>query len=153
MRLVIYNSYEHMLITMTRPTKIRHVASMPEVTCYRPAGIPFALLEEVNLTMEEIESIRLKDVEGLDQKDGAKRMGVSRPTFQRILCAARCKIARGLTQGQAIRIGGGVFELNIRRMECKTGHYWDVPANSGNKAEFICPLCHRPGISRDTQGL
>lgn len=68
-------------------------------------------LEEVALAVEEIEALRLKDLEGLDQTDAAVRMNVSRPTFQRILVKARGKVAEALFHGKAIRIGGGDFHV------------------------------------------
>ena len=107
---------------MVRPTKTRHVSYVPDVTCYRPSGIPLTLLEEVRLSIEEIEAIRLKDGEGLKQSESARRMGVSRPTFQRVLAAAHRKIAQALIQGQSIRIEGGSFELAQQCFECKGGH-------------------------------
>lgn len=69
-------------------------------------------LDEVVLTMEELEAVRLKDVEDLDQEDAAERMQISRPTYRRILVGARSKIADALTSGKAIRIEGGVYRLS-----------------------------------------
>jgi len=66
--------------------------------------------EEV-LKVEELESIRLKDLLGLTQEEAARRMGVSQPTFHRILQAARRKIASALVEGKALRIEGGDFVL------------------------------------------
>jgi len=66
---------------------------MPELTYFKPAGVPLRELEEVALTVEEMEAIRLKDLEGLEQEACSERMRVSRPTFQRVLAAARAKIA------------------------------------------------------------
>ena len=61
---------------------------MPEVTYFKPAGIPLRVLEEVCLSVEEAEAIRLKDLEGLDQEQCAEGMNISRPTFQRVLGSA-----------------------------------------------------------------
>ena len=61
-------------------------------------------LDEVSLTMEEMEAIRLKDFLGLDQVEAAKKMKTSQSTFQRILSSARRKVAKGLVKGQALRI-------------------------------------------------
>lgn len=69
------------------------------------------LLEEVCLWVDEAEAIRLKDFEGLEQEEGADRMGVSRPTFQRILSSGRQKVADALLNGKAMRIEGGHIEL------------------------------------------
>jgi predicted DNA-binding protein (UPF0251 family) len=69
---------------------------VPGVTFFKPAGIPLRALEEVQLTVEEVEAVRLKDLEGLEQEEGAEKMNISRPTFQRILASARQKIAAAL---------------------------------------------------------
>ncbi len=92
---------------MPRPRLQRIVSGQPVVTVYKPAGVPAGALEWVNLTMDEFEAIRLIDGEGLDQEAVSGRMGVSRPTVTRILASARGKIARFLTQGQALLIQGG----------------------------------------------
>jgi uncharacterized protein len=96
---------------MVRPTKCRMVAALPNATYYKPAGIPLRLLSEVQLSVDEVEALRLKDVEGLEQADGASRMAISRPTFQRILTSARQKVADALLNGKAIRIEGGNFRV------------------------------------------
>lgn len=92
---------------MPRPRLQRIVAGQPVVTAYKPAGVPVGSLQWVNLTLDEFEAIRLIDNDGLDQETVAGQMGVSRPTVTRILASARSKIARFLTQGQALLIQGG----------------------------------------------
>jgi uncharacterized protein len=96
---------------MTRPKKCRRIASVPGVTYYKPAGIPLRFLEEVCISLEEAEAIRLKDSEGLEQEKCALQMNISRPTFQRVLASARKKIADALLNGKAIRIEGGDYEI------------------------------------------
>ena len=98
---------------MPRPLKCRRVEFMPGVTYFKPAGIPMRMLEEVMLSLEEAEAVRLKDLEGLEQADGAESMNVSRPTFQRVLASARRKIADALLNGKAIRIEGGNYEMAV----------------------------------------
>ena len=78
---------------MPRPRKCCRVAFLPDVTYFKPAGIPLRTLEEVQLSVEEAEAIRLKDLGVLDQEQGAERMNISRPTFQRVLTSARQKVA------------------------------------------------------------
>jgi predicted DNA-binding protein (UPF0251 family) len=63
------------------------------------------------LKVEELESIRLKDYLKMEQEEAAERMGVSQPTFNRILHEARRKIAEALVEGKAIRIEGGDYVL------------------------------------------
>jgi len=92
---------------MPRPPRQRRVACDPEITVYKPAGVPTRLLQWTNLTLDEFEAIRLIDGEGLDQETVAGRMGVSRPTVTRILGSARRKIAGVLINGQALVIEGG----------------------------------------------
>ena len=84
---------------------------MPGVTYYKPAGVPLRFLDEVCLSIEELEALRLKDIEDLDQEHCARQMNISRPTFQRVLGSARKKIAEALLKGKAIKIEGGAYEL------------------------------------------
>ena len=132
---------------MPRPTKWRRVNFIPQVTYFKPAGIPLRFLEEVRLSVEEAEAIRLKDVEGLDQEQCAEKMNISRPTFHRVLSSARHKLAFALLTGKAIRIEGGNFEMAMRRLRCLNGHEWDVSFEvliAG--ISQICPKCSSPNI-------
>src|SRR5690554_7517712 len=89
---------------MPRPPKQRRVERLPEVTVFKPAGLPRAPLAEVVLSVEELEAVRVKDLEKLDQEECAVKMRVSRPTFQRILGFARAQIADALINGNGLRI-------------------------------------------------
>jgi predicted DNA-binding protein (UPF0251 family) len=80
------------------------VTASPACIYYKPAGVPLRFLSEVTLALDELEAIRLADVEGLYHVDAAARMDVSRQTFDRIVARARSKIATALMSGQAIRI-------------------------------------------------
>jgi len=132
---------------MPRPTKWRRVDFIPEVTYFKPAGIPLRIMEEIRLPVEEAEAIRLKDLEGLEQEECAEKMNVSRPTFQRVLEAARRKIADALVNSKAIRIGGGNFEMAKRRFRCIDGHEWDVPFETMTTVPpQSCPACNTPNI-------
>jgi predicted DNA-binding protein (UPF0251 family) len=132
---------------MSRPLKCRRVAFMPGVTYFKPAGIPLRALEEVRLSVEEAEAVRLKDLEGLEQEEGAKKMNISRPTFQRILASVRQKIADALLNGKAIRIEGGNFEMSPLRFKCASGHEWDVPFEVAvNIPPHLCPTCNTSEI-------
>jgi predicted DNA-binding protein (UPF0251 family) len=120
---------------------------MPGITYFKPAGIPLRALEEIYLTVEEAEAIRLKDLEGLEQEAGAEKMNVSRPTFQRVLASARQKIADALLKGKAIRIEGGNFEISPRRFRCANNHEWEMPVEIAAQASSqICPTCNEPSI-------
>ncbi len=118
---------------------------VPEATYFKPAGTPMRALEEITISLDEAEALRLKDLEGLEQEEGADRMGVSRPTFQRILASARQKIADALLNGKAIRIDGGNFELAMRAFRCaEDGHEWEVPSGNALAGPLVCPRCHSP---------
>jgi len=126
-----------------RPPRCRRVSFVPDATFFKPAGIPMRMLEEVTLSVDEAEAIRLKDLEGLEQEEGADKMGISRPTFQRILVSARQKMADALLNGKAIKIEGGNFELAVRRFRCaEDGHEWDMAPEALVAGPPVCPHCH-----------
>ena len=138
---------------MPRPPKSRKVAFVPHLTYFKPAGVPLKHLKEECLGFEELEAIRLKDLEGLEQEACAKRMGISRPTFHRIISSARAKVARSLVEGKAIRIEGGNFQLTMSRLNCQQcGHTIHAGHSHGRKEPFLegypqnkdipCPNCH-----------
>jgi predicted DNA-binding protein (UPF0251 family)/NAD-dependent dihydropyrimidine dehydrogenase PreA subunit len=128
-------------------TKWRRVAFIPEVAYFKPAGIPLGALEEVGLTVEEVEAVRLKDLESLEQEDCAQRMRISRPTFHRVLGAARRKIADALINGKAMRIEGGNFALASQPFRCRRdGHEWQVPFEAVASAAAGLPALRWPGL-------
>ena len=128
---------------MARPAKLRCVAQFPNVGFFRPVGVPMSALQGVCLSLEEVECIRLKDLEGLEQEECAQQMRVSRPTFHRILESARKKLADALINGKAIQIEGGNFELPQRRFRCgDDGHEWNVPFEAmAQRLPLSCPKC------------
>ena len=132
---------------MGRQPRWRRVNAIPEITYFKPAGVPLAQLQEVHLSVEEAEAIRLKDVEALEQEDCAQRMNISRTTFSRVLGSARQKMADALLNGKAVRIEGGNFEMAVRRFRCLNGHEWDVPFEAMiNMPPQSCPVCNTPSI-------
>lgn len=125
---------------MPRPTKCRKIDFQPKVLFFKPAGMPLHDLEEVVLTLDELEALRLADLEGLYQEDASAQMGVSRPTFGNIVSSARKKTADALLNGKAIRIEGGVVEKTERRFICLScGHEWSRHFGTGCPTE--CPKC------------
>ena len=133
---------------MPRPPKCHRVAFLPNVNYFKPAGVPLRILDEVILSVGEAEAIRLKDLEGLEQEEGAERMNISRPTFQRVLASARQKVADALLTGKAIRIDGGNFEMASRRFRCFNGHEWAVLFEVLESAPpKFCPTCETTTIS------
>ena len=95
---------------MVRPLKPRCIGAEPGAYYYKPRGIPLRDLEQVILTLDEVEALRLKNLEEMDQTKAAKKMGVSQSTFQRILVSANRKIADALLNGKAIKIEGGAVK-------------------------------------------
>jgi len=76
----------------------------PNIYYFKPQGIPLRELEEVILLPDELEALKLYEVDGLDQTSGAKRMKISQPTFARTLASANKKIAEAIVKGKAIKI-------------------------------------------------
>ncbi len=87
-----------------RPKGFRKINFEPSVTFYKPQGVPIRLLEVVELTHEEIEALRLKNIQELDQINAAEQMQTSQSTFQRILSSAYKKVSEALIEGKAIKI-------------------------------------------------
>ena len=88
---------------------MRNVSKIPDVDYFKPMGIPLADLEAVILSVEELETIKLVDFEGLEHEEAAKKMNVSRKTLWRDLKSGRKKVADALINGKSIEIRGGDF--------------------------------------------
>lgn len=127
---------------MARPKRPRRVAGGPGVTYFKPRGVPMSALSEVLLELDEYESLRLADLEGMYQQDAAVLMDVSRQTFARMLGAARRKVADALVHGRALRIEG----LDPTRLpgyrcpECR-----QVWIHTDGKRRPGCPACGADG--------
>ncbi|MEN9979328.1 MAG: DUF134 domain-containing protein [candidate division WOR-3 bacterium] len=89
---------------MPRRKCCRRIEFSPEVTFFKPRGVPLCQLEQVVLELDELEALRLADLEGHYQEQAAAMMGVSRPTFGRIVESARRKVAAALVGGKALVI-------------------------------------------------
>jgi len=130
---------------MARPTKLRKIENIPVVPCFVPSDKDVPEADKNILKLEELEAIRLKDLEGMDQEECAARMEVSRPTFQRILISAREKIADSLINGKSILIEGGNFTRNICPVRCSgCGKEWLESYENLNmikNGEYTCPGC------------
>ncbi len=81
---------------------------------YKPSGVPLNRLRRVSLLPEELEALRLMDLEDLTQEEAAVRMGISRSTFQRIVAQARRQVALALTDGAALIIEGSEVDGSPR---------------------------------------
>lgn len=89
---------------MPRPKIHRQMRFKPDVYYFKPRGIPMRELDEVVLLPDELEALKLHDVDGLEQTEAAKKMNISQPTLGRILNTAYKKIANAIITGKAIRI-------------------------------------------------
>ncbi|KAA0257053.1 DUF134 domain-containing protein [Deferribacter autotrophicus] len=103
---------------MARPSKVRMVAFKPKYYEFKPKGVPSTELEKVELAMDELEAVRLADYEGLDHEEAAELMGISRPTFSRLVEKARRKVAEMLIESKELVIEGGSVEF-VRRHRCR----------------------------------
>jgi predicted DNA-binding protein (UPF0251 family) len=90
---------------MARPPKEKNIQARPDVVYFRPRGVYLADLEEITLSLAELESLRLVHVEGLQQVQAAKQLGVHQSTLQRVLSKAEQKTAIAVVKGCALRIG------------------------------------------------
>lgn len=143
---------------MVRPRLLRRIWFEPGVTYFKPRGIPLAYLKESVLTVDELESIRLTDFEGMEQEKAAKKMKISQPTFNRLLTSARKKIADAIVNGKAIKIEGGdyVMARTIQsrgmRMRARFGGRGRMGGPAlGPGGKCICPKCgysiiHKVGV-------
>ncbi len=84
---------------------------MPNIVYFKPAGIRITDLEEVILNVDEWEAVRLTDFLEIEQVEASKKMGISQPTFHRLLKSARKKLTEAIIKGKAIRIEGGNFRV------------------------------------------
>ena len=141
---------------MPRPKRLRLVGFEPGVTYFKPRGIPLSLLEEVDLTVDELEAVRLADFKMFEQHKASRRMKISQSTFQRILTSAHKKISEALILGKAIKIEGGDYQMAknlMRQFKCEEcNHIWEVPFGTGERGiDMKCPKCGSKIIHRIDQ--
>lgn len=106
---------------MPRPHCCRLIQGGPAAPVFKPAGTPLRELATIAMTLDELEALRLADLEGLYQEEAAARMGVSRSTFSRIVASAHRKVAGALVEGRALVIEGGpvAWAEGPRRCRCR----------------------------------
>ena len=97
---------------MARPVKPRWIGFDPPGVCFVPQPVAAPGMDLMVLTLDELEAMRLADLEGLGQEEAARRMNVSRPTFGRIVEQARRKVATALVYERGIGIEGGVIRFH-----------------------------------------
>jgi uncharacterized protein len=137
---------------MARPKRCRRIGSAPGSSYFKPRGVPLSELEEVVLSVDEFEAIRLADLEGLYQELAAEKMSVSRPTFGRIIASAHQKVAEALVRGKALKIEGGAIEIASEKILscCDCRHSWE-PMDGKDKAAQ-CPFCKSSNIQGALKG-
>ena len=132
---------------MSRPRKRRRVWHEPLPVIFKPVGLPLEGLETVTLLYEELEAMRLIDLDGHYQEDAAEQMGVSRSTIQRIVTEARKKVTQALVVGTALRIEGGTFRVPAIHWQCNDcAHLWEIKHGSGEGTPAQCPSCGSSSI-------
>ncbi|MGB9907781.1 MAG: DUF134 domain-containing protein [Candidatus Saccharicenans sp.] len=102
---------------MPRPFCRRRIGWRPGQSRFFPEGFDPTRVDLIGLTLDEFEAIRLADLEGLYQEEGARKMGISRPTFARILESGRKKVAEALVHGRGLVIEGGPVEFQAKDSE------------------------------------
>ncbi len=106
---------------MVRPRKVKFIDFEPDVTYFKPRSVPLYKLQEIELTFDELETLRLSNIEKLSQADAALKMNVHQSTFQRTTNRAREKITDALVNGKAIKICGGEYKMPNRDGTGSTG--------------------------------
>ena len=96
---------------MGRPHRKRRVDRPPRFVNFKPTGVPRRRLEKVELTLDEFEAIRLADYQELEHLEASQKMGISRPTFTRLIEKARRKVAQAIIDGKELIIEGGYFDF------------------------------------------
>ena len=130
---------------MPRPSKERKVQEPPKIQGLKPMGVPARFLERIYLTLGEYEAIRLADYDGLDHQRAADIIGVSRPTFTRLIEKARKKVAEAIVGVKELVIEGGnyTFATQLQRcMDCGDFERFESPDELINN----CPSCGSSNI-------
>ena len=127
---------------MPRPRKRRRVWHEPRPAIFKPVGVPLDQLKSITLLHDELEALRLVDLDGRYQEEAARQMNVSRSTLQRIVNEARYKVVQALTEGAALHIEGGTFRVARVWWQCDDcGHVWEIEHGSGQSTPTRCPSC------------
>lgn len=128
---------------MPRPIKPKLVKEAPKADYYKPRGIPLGQLEETLMRVEELEALRLVDLEGMYQEDAAREMGISRQTLQRMVTEARAKLIDAIYAGKAVRIEGGTYIMQEGAGRYRCGRCGDIiaPGYGRRRKGWKCPSC------------
>ena len=125
---------------MVRPKKQRMVNVEPPTRDFKPSGTPLSGLDDVNITIDELEALRLAYLEKLNQTESASQMMVHQSTYQRMLQQAMGKITDALINGKAIKIGGGNYTMPDRQ-KGPHGQGGRKSGHGGPGGTCLCPSC------------
>ena len=129
---------------MPRPKNNRFVHEPPLFTEFKPAGVPGKSLEQVLLSLDEYEAIRLADHIGLSHEEAADEMGISRSTFSRLIEKSRKKLADFIFSGKLLTIDGGNIHFRKNIFRCyDCGHMFKINIDSPITE---CPECHSKNL-------
>jgi predicted DNA-binding protein (UPF0251 family) len=138
---------------MGRPKRLRRLTHLSPVHSFLPAGERSRMrrAEPIILTMDELESLRLADLECLSQERAARRMGISRATFGRIVERGRSKVAGALVHGLPLEISGGAFMFGHgRHLQCPRCRHRQM-RNSREAENVECRRCCQPLLRSENQ--
>ncbi len=123
---------------MARPEKSRNIHEPPLYTEFRPVGMG-GMMGAIIMSIDEYEAIRLSDLEGMTHEQAAEEMGISRPTFTRLLDSAHKKLADMLVNGKRLIIEGGNVNFRFMIMRCADcGHMFRIRTD---QIPELCPMC------------
>ncbi len=129
---------------MPRPRRFRRILEEPQIRCFKPEKENTDFSETIKLTIDEFEAIRLRDYHDIQQKRSAEIMGISQPTFHRILTSARKTISKALIEGKVLIIVGEDYITDKKRYKCNIcGFEWLSPEKKYEK----CPDCKSKDIN------
>jgi uncharacterized protein len=135
---------------MSRPLCCRRIAHLPVASVFAPRGMPASPCDAVVLTLDELEALRLADLDGLYQEQAATQMAISRSTFGRIVEIAHRKVAEALVHGKALRIEGGVIAKGAAPPRCpRCSGAW----SSATDGKPACPRCARLATAHESTAL
>ncbi|MGD9900673.1 MAG: DUF134 domain-containing protein [Calditrichaceae bacterium] len=124
---------------MRKAYRRRRIDRPPDFKNFKPSGIPRRELETVTLNLDEFEALRLADYLGLEQIQAAEEMGISRPTFTRLIEKARYKITKAILEGMELVIDGGNVEFAHTKHRCLD--CGDERINTPDVVVDDCPEC------------
>ena len=129
---------------MPRPIKPRKIGYIPKHKLFVPEGNNDDVNDYILLSHDELEALRLKDIENLHQIECAKIMDISRQTFQLIIDSAHRKVATALVEGRVLKISGGNYILTHFSQKCPTCglvHQSEALTNGRQRRRRRCRNC------------